>query len=69
VSRVMTMGELTASIAHEVNQPSGRDMTNGDACLNWLSGRPRSGKRRVPRGAHHPRGKRGSEVIGRSVRW
>jgi len=40
VSRVMTMGELTASIAHEVNQPLAAIMTNGDACLNWLKRTP-----------------------------
>jgi PAS domain S-box-containing protein len=36
LSRVMTMGELTASIAHEVNQPLGAVINNGYACLRWL---------------------------------
>jgi PAS domain S-box-containing protein len=36
VSRVATMGELTASIAHEVNQPLAAVVTNGEACLRWL---------------------------------
>lgn len=39
VTRVSTMGELTASIAHEVNQPLAATVTNGEACLRWL-GRP-----------------------------
>ena len=39
VTRVSTMGELTASIAHEVNQPLAAIVTNGEACLRWL-GRP-----------------------------
>lgn len=39
VSRVATMGELTASIAHEVNQPLAAVVANGDAGLRWL-GRP-----------------------------
>jgi signal transduction histidine kinase len=30
------LGELTASIAHEVNQPLAAVVTNGDACLRWL---------------------------------
>jgi C4-dicarboxylate-specific signal transduction histidine kinase len=38
VNRLMTMGELTASIAHEVNQPLSGVVLNGYACLRWLSG-------------------------------
>ena len=38
VSRVMTLGELTASIAHEVNQPLAAIVTNGNATLRWLGG-------------------------------
>jgi PAS domain S-box-containing protein len=37
VTRVSTLGELTASIAHEVNQPLGAIVTNGHACLLLLS--------------------------------
>jgi PAS domain S-box-containing protein len=37
LSRVMTMGALTASIAHEVNQPLAGVVTNGNACLRWLA--------------------------------
>jgi C4-dicarboxylate-specific signal transduction histidine kinase len=40
VNRVMTMGELVASIAHEVNQPLGAIVTNGQACLRLLSREP-----------------------------
>lgn len=36
VTRVTTMGELTASIAHEVNQPLTGVLTNAEACLRWL---------------------------------
>ncbi len=36
-TRVMTMGELVASIAHEVNQPLGAIVTNGHACVRLLS--------------------------------
>jgi PAS domain S-box-containing protein len=42
VTRVTTLGELTASIAHEVNQPLATVVTFGDACLRWLD-------REVPR--------------------
>jgi C4-dicarboxylate-specific signal transduction histidine kinase len=35
-TRVMTLGELTASIAHEVNQPLAAIVTNGNAGLRWL---------------------------------
>ena len=36
VTRVTTLGELAASIAHEVNQPLAAVVTNGEACLRWL---------------------------------
>jgi PAS domain S-box-containing protein len=38
VNRVTTMGELTASVAHEVNQPIAAAVTNANACLRWLAG-------------------------------
>ena len=40
VSRLTTLGELTASIAHEVNQPIGAMVTNAAACARWLAARP-----------------------------
>jgi len=38
VNRVTTMAELTASLAHEVNQPISAAVTNAHACLRWLAG-------------------------------
>ncbi|MBP2836629.1 sensor histidine kinase [Dickeya parazeae] len=40
ISRVNLMGELTASIAHEVNQPLASIVTSGEACLRWLNASP-----------------------------
>ena len=40
VMRVTSLGELTASIAHEVNQPLGAVMFNAEACQSWLDGDP-----------------------------
>jgi PAS domain S-box-containing protein len=37
VSRVTTLGELAASIAHEVNQPLSAMVADASACLNWLN--------------------------------
>src|SRR5882724_5167469 len=37
VSRVTTMGELTASLAHEVNQPIAAAITDANTCLRWLT--------------------------------
>ena len=37
VARVTTMGELTASLAHEVNQPIAAAVTNANTCLRWLA--------------------------------
>jgi C4-dicarboxylate-specific signal transduction histidine kinase len=36
VSRVTTMGELTASLAHELNQPIAAAVTDATTCLSWL---------------------------------
>jgi PAS domain S-box-containing protein len=38
-TRVTTLGELSASIAHEVGQPLGAIVTSGEACLRWLGHR------------------------------
>ena len=40
IARITTMGELAASIAHELNQPLGSIVMSGDACLRWLSAEP-----------------------------
>jgi len=37
VNRATTMGELTASLAHEVNQPIAAAVTNANTCLRWLT--------------------------------
>jgi PAS domain S-box-containing protein len=37
VNRVNTMGELTASLAHEVNQPIAAAVTSANACVRWLA--------------------------------
>ncbi|MGA7126307.1 MAG: AAA family ATPase [Chthoniobacterales bacterium] len=66
VSRLTTMGELTASIAHEISQPLAAVVTNADASLRWLSGdspdlvEAREAIRRITRD-----GKRAGEVISR----
>jgi PAS domain S-box-containing protein len=39
-NRIATMGQLTASIAHEVNQPIAAAVTNAQAALRWLAARP-----------------------------
>src|SRR5262245_25990320 len=66
VTRVTTMGELAASIAHEVNQPLSAIVNNGSACLRWLNGpapnldEAREAARRIIRD-----GNRAGEVITR----
>jgi PAS domain S-box-containing protein len=66
VSRVTTMGELTASLAHEVNQPIAAAVTNANACLRWLAANPpnveeaRAAVMRIVKD-----GKRGAEIINR----
>jgi len=62
----MTMGELAASIAHEVNQPLAGVVINGNACLRWLAGESpnlpeaREAAQRIIRD-----GTRASEIISR----
>jgi C4-dicarboxylate-specific signal transduction histidine kinase len=66
VTRVMTMGELAASIAHEVNQPLAAVVTNANACLRWLAGpTPNMEEAREAAGRIIRDGKRASDVIGR----
>jgi C4-dicarboxylate-specific signal transduction histidine kinase len=66
VTRLTTMGELAASIAHEVNQPLGAMVTTAEACLRWLDRTPpdlreiRDAMASIVRDGH-----RGSEVIAR----
>ena len=66
VTRVMTMGELAASIAHEVNQPLSGVVINGNTCLRWLAATPpnvdeaREAASRIVRD-----GKRAGDVIAR----
>ena len=40
VARITSLGELTASIAHEVNQPLTAAITNGSTCVRWLAADP-----------------------------
>jgi C4-dicarboxylate-specific signal transduction histidine kinase len=40
ISRITTMGELAASIAHELNQPLGSIVMSADVCLRWLATKP-----------------------------
>ena len=40
VTRVTMLGELTASIAHEINQPLAAVISNADACIGWLGREP-----------------------------
>ncbi|MDQ0512208.1 sensor histidine kinase [Ancylobacter amanitiformis] len=66
VTRVTTMGELTASIAHEINQPLAAVVTNGEACLRWL-GRPIPdiGEARATVERMISNGRRASQVVAR----
>jgi PAS domain S-box-containing protein len=66
VARVTTLGELTASIAHEVNQPIAAVITNADAGLRWLAARPADlEEARLALGRIINGGKRASEVVNR----
>src|SRR5262245_1908115 len=66
IMRVTTLGEVTASIAHEVNQPLAAVVTSGNACLRWLAMEPpnvEKAKQAVDRIIKDAT--RASEVVGR----
>jgi len=66
VARVSTLGELTAAIAHEINQPLSAVVTRGRACLNWLNREPPNLEEvRSSVAAIIDSGKRAGEVIDR----
>jgi signal transduction histidine kinase len=66
INRVTTLGELTASLAHEINQPIGAAAANASACVRWLSAstpnieEARSAARRIVNDAN-----RAAEIIQR----
>jgi PAS domain S-box-containing protein len=66
VARLTTVGELTATIAHEVNQPLTGLLTSGNACLRWLGADPpnlEAARRAVERMIND--GTRAGEVVSR----
>ena len=66
VARVTTLGELTATIAHEVNQPLTGLISSGNACLHWLAGDTpnlEAARRSIQRMIDD--GNRASDIIGR----
>jgi PAS domain S-box-containing protein len=66
VSRVTTMGELTASLAHEVNQPIAAAVTSANSCLHWLAADvPNLDKARAAATRIVKDGTRASEIISR----
>jgi len=66
VSRVTTMGELTASLAHEVNQPIAAAVTNANACIRWLArDTPDVEEARAAAVRSAKDGMRAAEIIGR----
>ena len=66
MARVTTMGELAASIAHEINQPLAAVVTNGNACLRWMTlAEPNLDEARAAVTAIVQQGKRASDIIAR----
>jgi PAS domain S-box-containing protein len=66
VNRITTMGQLTASIAHEVNQPIAATVTNAQAALRWLGAEPPNlNEVRQSLDGIVDNGQRAGEVIGR----
>jgi PAS domain S-box-containing protein len=66
VSRVTTMGELTASLAHEVNQPITAAVTNAKTCVRWLANdTPNLEEARDAALRSAKNGTRAAEIIGR----
>ena len=64
VARLATLGEMTASIAHEINQPLGAVVNSASACLRWLDAQKLEEARRSASRVI-AEGHRASEIIGR----
>ena len=65
-NRVATMGQLTASVAHEVNQPIAATVLNAQAALRWLGAQPPNlNEVRRSLGQITDNSKRAGDVIGR----
>ena len=65
-NRMSSLGELTASLAHEVKQPIAATITNANTCLRWLSNeQPDLEKARAAASRIEQDGKRASEIINR----
>jgi PAS domain S-box-containing protein len=63
-ARVMSLGALTASIAHEINQPISAVITSAGACLRWLNrDQPEVQRAREAAMRIEDDGKRASEII------
>src|SRR4030095_16627980 len=66
ITRVTTLGELAASIAHEINQPLAAIVADANACLHWLDADPVPvGQVREALGAIVSDGDRAAEVLTR----
>src|ERR1700694_3392372 len=66
VSRVTAMGELTASLAHEVNQPIAAAVINANSCSRWLAGdAPNMEEARAAAARSVQGGTRAAEIINR----
>jgi C4-dicarboxylate-specific signal transduction histidine kinase len=65
-NRMSSLGELTASLAHEVKQPIAATITNANTCLRWLSNdQPDLEKARAAAARIEQDGRRASEIINR----
>lgn len=70
IARITSLGELAASIAHEVNQPLAAIATTANACRRWLDAHPPNvdkARQSADRIVHDAN--RASEVVARVRRW
>ena len=66
ISRITTMGEMTASLSHEIRQPIAAAMTNAKACMRWLAREhPDLGEARAAAGRIADDTSRAAEIINR----
>jgi C4-dicarboxylate-specific signal transduction histidine kinase len=66
VNRVSTLGEMSASLAHEIKQPIAAAITSANSCIEWLAHEPPNLDRaRVAAGRIDQYGNRAAEIIDR----
>jgi PAS domain S-box-containing protein len=65
IDRVSTLGEMAASLAHEIKQPIAAAITSANSCIEWLAHEPNLDRARAAAARIDKYGNRAAEIIDR----